>query len=165
MNYSTTGLFFRDKIVQTDPNSSAYVIAVVKNVTDEESEFGLATRDIRRLGSTELLQGLEKMNYDLIIGKVDNTPIAHMAFQEHQRERKDWEMFSAYVAPKYRGKGICFTLGTELINLGRIHSVDRIRFGKGTREEMQGLLRKFCRQQVPGVTLDYQTGWVQIHKT
>lgn len=160
---TSTGFLFRDKLYCTDVRSRMYALAIIGSVTEKDSEFGKATIDIRTLPDEEMLKGLEKMNYDLLIGKIGETPMSHMAFQEHRRATIEWEMFSAYVAKQFRGQGASIDLATELINRGRELSVDKIRFGKGKREEMYRIINRLENDKSLGITADASTGWVYLN--
>lgn len=159
----TTKLFFRDCLYRTDPVSKRYVTQAIRLGTDESSEFGITTKDVRTLPDIDMLAELKKRGYDLLIGQGTETLIGHIGFQEHMNGTKDWKVFSVYVLEPYRGRGFSIGMAKDLITRGRELSVDRIQLGTGKRKETQAIVKRLTKNHSLGIVANPENGWINLN--
>lgn len=160
----TTQLFFRDGLYRIDPTSRAYAIQAIRHGTDEPSEFGIATREIRALpDDLDMMAELERARYELLIGKLGEKPIGHIGFQEHLEPEKVWKAFSVYVFDNLRGKGLSVGLTTGWISRGRELSVKKMRISKGGREDIRRIIERTAQNPSLNISINAPEGWIYIN--
>src|SRR3989344_9127048 len=72
-------------------------------VGDPESNFDLATHDIRHLEDWEYVRGLKERRYDCLVAHRGSTFCGLTAYQMHE---KSWNIFALRVHPDWKDRGI-----------------------------------------------------------
>jgi len=106
-----------------------FMLGLIKNSVPN-SEFAIKTRGLWNLEEEVLISSLLQRGYDAAIFSQDNNFLGHIAYQEDASDKSRVNVFSVYIAPSERKKGLAYKFAEELIQNLRKKGYQKINIGK-----------------------------------